>query len=66
MSDQNLKDHEKSLFPGPEPSARPGFIVTSLLGLRAAKKASPELTLRELAAISRWNSIWSLMRDSLL
>jgi carboxymethylenebutenolidase len=30
MSDQNLKDHERSLFPEPEPSARRGFIVTSL------------------------------------
>lgn len=30
MSDQNLKDHEKSLFPEPEPSPRRGFLVTSL------------------------------------
>lgn len=30
MSDQNLRDHEKSLFPEPEPSPRRGFIVTSL------------------------------------
>lgn len=30
MSDENLKDHEKSLFPEPEPTARRGFLVTSL------------------------------------
>ena len=30
MSDQNLEDHEKSLFPEPEPSPRRGFLVTSL------------------------------------
>lgn len=30
MSDQNLREHEKSLFPEPEPSPRRGFIVTSL------------------------------------
>jgi len=30
MSEENLKEHEKSLFPEPEPSARRGFIVTTL------------------------------------
>jgi carboxymethylenebutenolidase len=30
MSEQNLIDHLKSLYPEPEPSARRGFIVTSL------------------------------------
>ncbi len=30
MSDQNLRDHEKSLFPDPEPSPRRGFLVTTL------------------------------------
>lgn len=30
MSQQNLDDHRKSLFPEPEPSPRRGFLVTSL------------------------------------
>ena len=30
MSEENLKEHERSLFPEPEPSARRGFIVTTL------------------------------------
>jgi carboxymethylenebutenolidase len=30
MSEENLKEHEKSLFPEPEPSARRGFLVTTL------------------------------------
>jgi carboxymethylenebutenolidase len=30
MSDMNLTEHEKSLFPEPEPTDRRGFVVTSL------------------------------------